>query len=247
MTVHIFTDGASRGNPGRGGWGAILVLRDEENQEARSKNQGKVKELGGREEHTTNNRMELRAVIEALVWVKHEGEKERVIVYTDSAYVIKGATSWIHGWQKNGWKTKEKKDVLNKDLWMELASAMENSAVEFENVSGHVGVKGNERADEIATSFADSAAIELFEGTFAEYSIDVFDLGEDTGKREAKESKGARSRAKAYSYVSLVDGEVKVHKTWAECEARVKGKRAKFKKAVNVEEERGLVREWGGV
>ena len=104
--IIIFTDGASRGNPGPGGWGAIILSGDT------------TVEIGGRENLTTNNRMELLAVISAIL--KLPNEKQPIIVYTDSAYVVSGATRWIFGWQKNNWKTTQKEDVLNRDLWGRL-------------------------------------------------------------------------------------------------------------------------------
>ncbi|MEK9185070.1 MAG: ribonuclease HI [Patescibacteria group bacterium] len=138
--VIIFTDGASRGNPGPGGWGVVIL------------NNEKVKELGGKEEHTTNNRMELRAVIEGLRTTK---SNQKIIVNADSEYVVKGITLWIKGWIVKKWKTASKKDVLNQDLWQELLEVSKDKDISWNVVKGHSGVKWNERADEIATSYAD--------------------------------------------------------------------------------------------
>lgn len=138
--VTIFTDGASRGNPGPGGWGVVIL------------NNGKVKELGGKEEHTTNNRMELRAIIEGLRIIE---DNQKIIVNADSEYVVKGITIWIKGWIAKKWRTASKKAVLNQDLWQELLEVSKDKDISWNVVKGHSGVKWNERADEIATSFAD--------------------------------------------------------------------------------------------
>ena len=134
-TVEAFTDGACRGNPGPGGWGAILRYQDRE------------KELHGGERETTNNRMELTAAIEAL---KALNESCRVDVYTDSVYVRDGITRWLARWEARGWRTAAKKPVKNQDLWMELADLVEKHDVRWHWVKGHAGHPGNERADELA-------------------------------------------------------------------------------------------------
>lgn len=230
MTTIIYTDGSSRGNPGRGGWGAIICTDHE------------VKELGGREDHTTNNRMELSAAINALVYVDEGDLKGEIILQTDSKYVIQGITSWISGWQKNGWKTAGKKDVINRDLWEALSFASSGLSISWKYVEGHAGHPGNERCDEIATSFADKVAIDLYHGTTSKYPIDLKAESKPSAKKTSKKS----SSAKAYSYLSLVGGILKKHSTWTECEARVKGiKGAKFKKAFSASDEDTIAREWG--
>lgn len=226
--IVIFTDGASRGNPGRGGYGAIIVNMPENH----------VWELGGSVDRTTNNRMELMAVIESLKKVKEEESK--IEIHTDSSYLINGITKWIKGWQKNDWKTKEKKDVLNKDLWQKLSDVIEGKKIDWKHVSGHAGVAGNERADKIATEFADKITPALFRGKFDEYTEDILNL---TKTQEKKSPSGGR-KGVAYSYISEVDGVVLRHKTWSECEARVKGRKARFKKALSVEEEKKIVEEF---
>jgi ribonuclease HI len=133
--VEIFTDGACKGNPGRGGWGALLVAG------------GKTKELFGGELNTTNNRMELRAVIEALGALKRPCE---VVVHTDSQYVQKGISEWIHGWKARGWKTAAKEPVKNVDLWQALDEAQARHDIQWRWVRGHAGHEGNERADALA-------------------------------------------------------------------------------------------------
>jgi len=133
ITIH--TDGACSGNPGPGGWGALLHWN------------GNERTLSGGEDHTTNNRMEMRAAIEALKALK---QPCRVDLYTDSTYVRDGITKWLDGWKARGWKTAAKKPVKNADLWMELEEAAARHDVTWHWVKGHAGHDGNERADELA-------------------------------------------------------------------------------------------------
>ena len=133
--VIIHTDGACSGNPGPGGWGAILTSGKHE------------KELKGGEEHTTNNRMELMGAIAALEALKVPSTVE---LHTDSQYVQQGISKWIHGWKRNGWKTADKKPVKNTDLWQRLDTAMQRHNVKWHWVKGHAGHEYNERADQLA-------------------------------------------------------------------------------------------------
>ena len=135
--INIYTDGACSGNPGPGGWGAYID------------NAGVVTELSGREEDTTNNRMELKAVIEAL---NSFTSKTNLNLYTDSKYVMDGSSKWIENWKKNGWKTAQKKAVKNQDLWIELDKLVHFHQIHWVWVKGHDGNLGNERADYLATS-----------------------------------------------------------------------------------------------
>ena len=226
----VFCDGASKGNPGPGGWGAIV------------EGGGSVHELGGFESHTTNNRMELMAAIEALRAAAPK-QPTMVVVYTDSSYVINGISKWVHGWQKNGWQTKDKKEVLNRDLWERLIAAVLAVGVEvdWQYVGGHVGVAGNERVDAIASDFAENKPVTLYKGPTNTYTVDLSNLGASDEKKAAKSSSSARSKAKAYSYISLVDGKVLIHQTWGQCQARVTGKKARFKKSLSKEDEQSIV------
>lgn len=135
--VYIYTDGACSGNPGPGGWAAIL----------KNPATGKVLEISGSDPETTNNRMEMLSVIEGLSRLKKHSD---VRVITDSRYVVDGMTSWIHGWIKNGWKTSAKKPVKNQDLWETMALLAADHDVTFEWVEGHSGHPENERADQLA-------------------------------------------------------------------------------------------------
>ena len=134
--ILIYTDGACSGNPGPGGWGAVLIK------------DAHRKEINGGEAETTNNRMELMAAIEALNALK--SAPSTVVLYTDSNYVKGGITNWIHNWKKNGWKTANKKPVKNADLWQALDEAEEKHNVTWRWVKGHAGHPENERADELA-------------------------------------------------------------------------------------------------
>lgn len=237
--IIIFTDGSSRGNPGPGGFGAVVVLRD------------RVHELGGRENHTTNNRMELLAVISALYFLdtaQSSVNNYQLTLHSDSRYVINGATKWIFGWQKNGWITSQKKEVENQDLWERLSVVMRGKKIDWQYVGGHVGVLGNERCDEIATAFADNIPPQLYSGPLADYSIkNILSIASNPTLASTKEKSGSRSKAVAYSYVSSVNGVVQTHKTWAECEKRVKGvSGTRFKKALNPAEEKDLIQQWSG-
>jgi ribonuclease HI len=133
--VEIYSDGACKGNPGVGGWGALLRMGDTE------------KELFGGEMNTTNNRMEMNAVIQALASLTRPCD---VVVYTDSQYVQKGISEWIHGWKARGWRTADKQPVKNEDLWKQLDKLAAGHKVEWRWVKGHAGHPGNERADQLA-------------------------------------------------------------------------------------------------
>jgi ribonuclease HI len=141
--VEIFTDGACKGNPGPGGWGAIMRMGPHE------------KELSGSERATTNNRMEMTAVIRAL---RALSEPCEVALHSDSRYVIDGITKWIAGWQAKGWKTAARKPVLNEDLWREMIDAVARHRIEWIWVKGHAGHPENERADQLACAEAEAVS-----------------------------------------------------------------------------------------
>ncbi|HPD83487.1 MAG: ribonuclease HI [Alphaproteobacteria bacterium] len=138
MSIKIYTDGACSGNPGPGGWGAILLWN------------GHEKELSGGEAETTNNRMEMMAVVQGLQALKKE--RAAVTLYTDSKYVLQGATEWLEGWKARGWKGANKKPVKNQDLWEQIDSLIQQHQVTFIWVKGHNGDEMNERVDKLAVS-----------------------------------------------------------------------------------------------
>ena len=230
--ITIFTDGAAKGNPGSGGYGVVIVSGET------------VLELGGFKERTTNNEMELTAVVEALKAVA--GKHNTVAIYTDSKYVVEGATGWVFGWVKNGWQTKAKTDVINKELWQALLPLLRQVEIEWHKVPGHVGIVGNERADTIASTFAEQGSFNLYSGPKADYGYNVDDTSYDEAKAEDRSAARKRSAQKAYSYVSKVDGVIKTHQTWHECEKRVKGtKGARFKKSLDAQNEQEIIEEFG--
>lgn len=139
--MEIYTDGACRGNPGAGGWAALLRRGTDE------------KEIHGAEPHTTNNRMELTAVIRALEALRRPVDAR---VYTDSEYVRRGVTEWLASWKARGWRTADKKPVKNQDLWQRLDELMAPHRIEWRWVPGHAGVEGNERADQLANEAIDA-------------------------------------------------------------------------------------------
>jgi ribonuclease HI len=231
--ITIFTDGAAKGNPGRGGFGVVISYVDT------------VVELGAHKARTTNNEMELAAVVAALREVQSAGLP--VAIYIDSKYVVEGAKGWIFGWLKNGWKTKADTDVANKELWQELVQLLKKVTVEWHKVPGHVGIIGNERADTIASTFAEKGTYPLYNGPKADYGHNIADTTFDAAKATERSDARKRSAQKAYSYVSAVDGVIETHATWGECEARVKGKKAtRFKKSLDAQNEKEIMREFAG-
>jgi ribonuclease HI len=235
--IVVFTDGAAKGNPGPGGWAAVILTPE-----------GRVREFGGGSAHTTNNRMELTGPIEALAHLK--ATTGRVAIYTDSTYVIRGISEWITSWQRRGWRTIEGKEVLNRELWERLWTLVQDRAddVEWHYVRGHSGIPGNERVDEIATSFAMQNVPRLYDGPIAGYAVAILDIPADTGLPQASgdKSSGSGSNKKPFSYLSVVDGIAMRHTTWPECERRVKGRSgARFKKAMSASDEDAILKAWG--
>tara|TARA_X000001036_G_scaffold102578_1_gene95811 strand:- start:879 stop:1310 length:432 start_codon:yes stop_codon:yes gene_type:complete len=141
--IKVYTDGACKGNPGQGGWGALILENDT------------TREIYGGESNTTNNRMELMAVIRALELLKEQND---ITVFTDSTYVQKGISEWIINWKRNGWKSSNKKSVKNKDLWVELDNLNDLMSVKWEWIKGHAGHSGNERADYLANLGVNSSS-----------------------------------------------------------------------------------------
>lgn len=254
-SIIIYTDGSSLGNPGPGGFGAVIVFLGKDH----------VVELGGGIRGTTNNRMELTAIAQSLGYLQQNGVSSDtpITIYTDSSYAINGITKWIHGWQKKKWVTMNKTPVLNVDLWQEIAGLIKHfSKLSFTHVRGHAGVWGNERCDYIATEFASGKSPRLFHGGLATYDSRIIPLGSPahkkypayttegtipvskTTKSSSKSGKKKTGSGKAYSYVALVNGKIYTFEDWESCKVAVYGRSAKFKKALTKHEEEKLIKEW---
>lgn len=237
----IYTDGASRGNPGPGGWGAVILVDEY------------VMEIAGSAKKATNNQMELQAVLEVLSDSASRAYKGPVRVFSDSAYVVNGLNSWIWGWEKKGWITSTKTPVENKDIWMKLLDLLKEygSRLSIEKIKGHAGDLYNERCDELAVNVALGKKEKHFKGLQKDYDAFLKEIGTtkkvETGKSKVTSTKKLKTRnsSPAYSYVSLVNGKVYADKTWAECEKRVKGKKgAKYQKVFSKAEETSLVQDY---
>lgn len=231
--IVIHTDGACSGNPGPGGWGSIITFPE-----------GQVRELGSGVFGTTNNQMELQAIISALEFVKNRPED--ILVFTDSTYVIRGITQWIWGWMKKGWINAQGEPVANKSFWQQLHTLNAQKGknkIEWHYVRGHQGNPGNERCDEIAVCFSKNQYCELYNGPLLNYEHNPYDIPEDTSLPPVREQ---APKAKAHSYLSVVNGSVERHETWADCERRVKGRSgAKFKKSTSPSDEEEILAGWG--
>lgn len=231
--IVIHTDGACSGNPGPGGWGAIVAFPE-----------GTVRELGGGVFGTTNNKMELEAVISALYFIRDRGEN--VIIFTDSTYVIRGITQWIWGWLKKGWLNSQGEPVANTDQWKELQRLVQDrgaKTLSWHYVRGHQGTLGNERCDQIAVAFSKNQYCNLYSGPLLKYEFNPHDVPDDTSLPEIKPPK---EKTAAHSYLSVVHGKAQRHSSWPECERRVKGvSGAKFKKTTSAENEEEILMSWG--
>jgi ribonuclease HI len=230
--ILIFTDGASKSNPGPSGWGVVIAFPGQ-----------RVIELGGSLPLATNNQMEMQSILEALRYIAPF--PGTIQVCSDSAYALNGIQKWVHGWRRNAWTTSEGKPVANQALWEALDEQVRqlqrSRSISWIHLPGHAGIAGNERADAIATGFAEGKAVALYQGPLAGYGFDPFIITIDPRKIAAKNSK----KQKAYSYLSLVDGVVVRHLSWPDCQARVLGKAgAKFKKTLDAQDEEAILRSW---
>jgi len=237
VEVLAFTDGAAKGNPGPGGWGAVLLVGG-----------AAVRELGGDGGRTTNNRMEVMAAAAVLEWLgEAAGDAPAdITLVTDSTYLLRGITEWLAGWKKRGWKTSEGQDVANRDLWERLDVACKVVRVRWRYVPGHAGFAGNDRADEIASEFALGHEPVLYSGPYDSYGRNLNDLPlQDLPIKSVRKAGSPKGGPKAHSYVSEVEGIVRTHTSWADCEKRVKGRSgARYRKTMSADEERVLIDEW---
>jgi ribonuclease HI len=230
----IYTDGASRGNPGPGGWAAVIIAGNE------------VMEIAGSAAKATNNQMELAGVEAVLSDSAALAWKGNVIIHSDSAYAINGLTKWVKGWEKNGWMTQAKTPVENKGQWQNLSyfAKQYGTRLKFEKVKGHAGELYNERCDELAVAAALGKKPRCFAGKMKDYERFLAEEG-TTVKKAAPKKKKSSGDMPAYSYVSCVNGKVYADKTWAACEKRVKGaKGAKYKKVFSKAEETSLIQDY---
>ncbi len=238
-TIFIYCDGACSGNPGPGGWAAVLVLPE-----------GRLRELGGGERPTTNNRMEMLGAIAALSAVQDRPEPAKL--YTDSALLINGITGWIHNWKRKGWLTAGGQPVVNRDLWERLDALVQarKGRLAWGHVKGHAGHEINERCDVIAVAFSKATPVQLYDGPAVGCGYSLLEPGPEHLRAAA--APGQRSSSskpkpkKGGYYLSLVGGSVERHLTWPACLARVHGvSGARFKKVASEEEEKAVLQLWG--
>jgi len=223
-TIYIYTDGACSGNPGPGGWAAVIVLPE-----------NRVKELGGREVPATNNRMELTAAAKALEFV--QGRAEKIRLFTDSALLVNGMRGWIYGWMRNGWKTASGTPVSNRELWEKISglSAGIGGNIEWINVKGHAGFEINERCDGIAVSFSRKIMPKLYDGPAVGCGYSLLEPEPEFIQNPSSVSSRARKKpAGKFFYISVVDGKALRHDSWDKCRSAVNGVRgARYKKFVS--------------
>ena len=236
-TIFIYCDGACSGNPGPGGWAAVIIFSD-----------NRVSELGGGERHTTNNRMEMLGAIAALGAV--QDSPEPVKLYTDSGLLINGITGWIHGWKQKGWVTAGGKPVVNRDLWerLDCLAHSRKGRLSWGHVKGHAGHEINERCDDIAVAFSKGTKPVLYDGPAVGCGYSLFEPAAEQLRAPAPRSAShfSKPKPKGGFYLSLVEGRVERHVTWPQCQGRVHGvSGARFKKVASAEEERAVLKLWG--
>jgi ribonuclease HI len=239
--ILIYTDGACSGNPGPGGYGSIIT------------DFKMVSELGEFYPQTTNNRMEMQAVISALQFcLERYSSVSSLQIFTDSVYVIRGATQWLFGWKKRGWKTADGKDVTNQDLWQVMdrllfqISTTYSLKIKWSFIRGHKGIHGNERCDEIGVALSKRQSIELYSGVVENYLFDISQLPTEEALPDMKSVGSSSAEKKETWYLSLINNKVTKYTTWKECEAAVKGRPGvKFKKVSSSSEEAELLKAWG--
>jgi len=231
-----FTDGSSLGNPGPGGWGGLLIFPKMD----------ELIELGGTKLKTTNNEMELTAIVSVLSYAINSSS--HLHIYTDSQYAINGATKWMYGWAMNGWKTKADENIKNKELFQSLHSLIGQrgkETISWHHVRGHVGVAGNERVDDIARLLAEGTNVKLYRGTISDYGDQNILSIPSKEEQESIAKKSSKKSGKAFKYLALIDGALEEFDTWKECEARTTGRKSKFKKALSPEHRDEILIEWG--
>ena len=233
--IHIYSDGACSGNPGPGGWAAVIIFPE-----------GRVREIGGAERPTTNNRMEMTAAMAALIAVKDRPEP--VKLHTDSGLLVNGIKGWIHGWKRKGWLTAAGEPVVNRDLWesLDALAAERRGRLAWVHVKGHAGHEINERCDVIAVGFSKGQPVELYDGPAVGCGYSL--LGPEAAHLHGSGVKGPARRKppKHGFYLSLVNGAVNRDAAWPACQARVNGvPGARFKKVADEAEAAETLKAWG--
>lgn len=214
---------------------------------------GAVKELGESRSETTNNRMELLGALkglQSLAISSVSGEPLKVWMLTDSTYVIRGITEWIFGWMKRGWRNSQNEPVKNQDLWQALFEEVRSKEkshtlkLEWKYLRGHSGTPGNERCDEIAVAMSKGKWIDLYQGSVLQYPVAIYDLPEDLSLPKAQ-IKNKAQPSEPVGYLSFVNGQLRRHRTWKECESAVKGRPgARFKKALSEQHVDEILQQW---
>jgi ribonuclease HI len=235
----IFADGACRRNPGPGGWAFLIASQDS------------VWEACGFEADTTNNKMELRALIEALRFVQKQNLTGRLEIHLDSQYVLSGCIAWIYAWKRRGWVTTDSEPVKNRELWQQVADLLDalKSSADFNwyYVPGHAGVPGNERVDSLAASEADGIEGPAYQGPRSAWAHGDLEGGLSRETYDPNRVSRPQQKTPVY-YLSLIQGSVFRDATWPECEARVRGRAgARYKKVKSREEELQVLKSWGHV
>ncbi|MCM2266313.1 MAG: ribonuclease HI [Elusimicrobiales bacterium] len=235
-TIFIYCDGACSGNPGPGGWAAVLFFPE-----------GRVLELGGAERPTTNNRMEMAAAIAALGAVR--ARPEPVKLYTDSGLLINGIKNWIHGWKRKGWLTAAGQPVVNRDLWesLDALTSERKGRLAWGHVKGHAGHEINERCDAIAVAFSKGPRPVLYDGPAVGCGYSLLEPGAEHLHQPGAPGKASKSKPPKHGYyLSLIHGQVFRDAAWDTCKARVHGVAgAKFKKVADGVQEKETLKLWG--
>lgn len=241
--VIIFTDGACSGNPGPGGW-AYLVYFIENNH---------IIEAGGPQPNTTNNQMEMEAAYQALKYVETFSGLNSIEIFSDSKYLIQGVTEWISGWKKKGWKKSNGEDVLNQAFWLKLETQINRvsgfAQIKWKYVPAHSGIPSNERVDKISVEFSLGSLPKLQTGSPDQLGYDPLADSQYSNsliqKKNSNEIYLEQGKFQQPLYLTLIDGVLQEHKTWVECEQRVKGVRqAKYKKVKSQGEYDSVLKSW---
>jgi len=233
--IYLFTDGACSGNPGPGAWAYSLIAK------------GQVIEGVDFCEATTNNRMELTAILKGLQKISQNNLVGDIYLLSDSKYSLDGLSKWRFGWKKRAWKKADGSEVLNRDIWESLdqvASSLKN--INYQHVRAHQGISMNERVDSLAYGISQKSEVSLYQGELENYShfklAEVVSLLDVKTKSTTGLKKKKTSSSKSQYYISLVQGELLRHKTWKECSDRVTGvSGAKFKKVSSTQEEQDFL------